>query len=227
MIRFDHFYSLFNLHLYCNVMEIPAGPGVNGAVIAAANRGNSSYPPYQYLTATANSFHHNTVIWDAANGGNGYWQDDAANQPDFFADNGVPDYNTYHMPSSSQAVFVYDNNNSQDNRAVSFASYQATGAETHGSADANNTSGYPTVAITSPLDQTSYSSSVGIAASASDASGISKVEFYLDWALKSTVTTAPFNFSLTGASAGQHTVAAMAYSNAGIRSCYAITVNAQ
>jgi hypothetical protein len=214
--------------MYCNTMEVPAGPGVSGAVIAAANRGNSSYPPYQYLVATANSFHHNTVIWDnGATGSTGYWQDDAAHQPDFFADNGVPDYNTYHTASSSQAAFVYDNNNSQNNRAVSFASYQATGAESHGSADANNTSGYPTVAITSPLDQASYSSSVGIAAAASDASGISKVEFYLDWALKSTVTAAPFNFTLTGASAGQHTVAAMAYSNAGIRSCYAITVNAQ
>ena len=214
--------------MYCNIMEIPAGPGVSGAVIAASNRGKSSYPPYQYLMATANSFHHNTVIWDnGATGSSGFWQDDAADQPDFFADNAVPDYNTYHLPSSSQSAFVYDNNNSQSNRAVSFAAYQATGAESHGSVDANNTSGYPTVAITSPLDQASYSSSVGIAASASDASGISKVEFYLDWALKSTVTSAPFNFSLTGASSGQHAVAAMAYSNAGIRSCYAITVNAQ
>lgn len=212
---------------YCNVMEVSKGAGINGWSTGDANRGSSAYPPYQYLVSTGNSFHHNTVIWDAdATGGVGFIHDDAANQPNFFADNTPPDYNTYHLPSTSDPYFVYDNNNSQNNNPVAFADYQASGADVHGTADANYTSGFPTVTITSPPDQSSFSGSVPVTATASDASGISQVEFYLDWALKSTVTSAPYNFTLTSG-VGPHTVIAMAYSNAGVRACYAVTLNEQ
>ena len=68
---------------------------------------------------------------------------------------------------------------------------------------------------------------MAVATTASDATGISHVEFYLDWQLQATVTSAPYNFTLTTGAAGPHTVTAMAYSNAGIRSCYAITLNEQ
>jgi len=130
------------------------------------------------------------------------------------------------LPSTSDPYFVYDNNNSQNNNPVAFADYQASGADVHGTADANYTSGFPTVTITSPPDQSSFSGSVPVTATASDASGISQVEFYLDWALKSTVTSAPYNFTLTSG-VGPHTVIAMAYSNAGVRACYAVTLNEQ
>jgi hypothetical protein len=213
---------------YCNVLEVSNGAGINGWSIGDANRGNSAYPPYQYLVTTGNSFHHNTVIWDAsATGGVGFIHDDAGNQPNFFADNTPPDYNTYHLPSTSDPYFVYDNNDSQNNNPVTFADYQASGADVHGTADANYTSGFPTVTITSPPDQASFSGSVPVTATASDASGISQVEVYLDWALKSTVTSAPYNFTLTSSAAGPHTVIAMAYSNAGVRACYAVTLNEQ
>jgi hypothetical protein len=56
---------------------------------------------------------------------------------------------------------------------------------------------------------------------------ISKVEFYVDWALQSTVISAPYNFTLTSSVAGSHTVAAMAYSNAGVQACYAVTLTEQ
>src|SRR4029077_18605093 len=46
---------------YCNVMEVSSGQGIGGWEIAATNRGYNSYPPYQYMATTGNSFHHNTV----------------------------------------------------------------------------------------------------------------------------------------------------------------------
>lgn len=216
------------VNAYCNVVEIPAAAGANGILVAASQRGYNTVPPYEYLVSTGNSVHHNTVIWDAgANGGFGYEQHDAANQPDFWSDNTPPDYNTYHLPTLSAAHFLYDNNNSEENQGKTFAEYQAAGADIHGTADTNYTSGYPTVSITSPADQSSVANPVTVAATASDASGISKVEFYVDWALQTTVTSAPYGFDWTDATSGSHTVAAMAYSNAGIRSCYAVTLNEQ
>jgi parallel beta-helix repeat protein len=215
------------VNAYCNVMEMSSGSGINQWVIGAADRGNSAYPPYQYLATTGNSFHHNTVIWNTAGAGAaGFIQGDAANQPNFFADNTPPNYNTYHMPSIVAANFTYDNNDSQSNTALAFAGYQANGADTHGTADTNYTSGFPTVAITSPADQSSSTGSVAIAATATDPSGISKVELYLDWVLQSSVVSAPYNFTIAG-STGSHVIAAMAYNNAGTRSCYAITLNEQ
>ena len=216
------------VNAYCNVVEIPDAAGANGILVAASQRGYNTVPPYEYLVSTGNSVHHNTVIWDAgANGAFGYEQHDAANQPDFWSHNTPPDNNTFHLPSLSAAHFLYDNNNSEQNQAKTFAEYQATGADINGTADTNYTSGYPTVSITSPTDQSSVANPVTVAATASDASGISKVEFYVDWALQTTVTSAPYSFDWTDATSGSHIVAAMAYSNAGIRSCYAVTLNEQ
>ncbi len=213
---------------YCNVVEIPSGAGIGGWAIIAANRGSSSYPPYQYLATTGNSFHHNTVIWGAgASGDVGLFQDDTANQPNFFASNTPPDYNSYHLSSPSAAHFVYDNENSRGNKRKPFAYHQASHADVHSTADTNYTRGFPTVAIMSPADQSSVASPVTISAKASDKSGIFKVEFYVDWSLQGTVKSPPYNFSWNDGTTGLHVVAAMAYSNAGIRACYAVTLNEQ
>jgi len=209
---------------YCNVLEVPAGKAMSGWVVTAADRGYSKFPPYAYLATTGNSFHHNTTIWDAgANGVNGFMQTDAAHQPNFFEDNPRPDNNTYH--TSGASVLVYDDNNSQKNYRKTFPEYQAAGADIHGSADSNYTSGFPTVSITSPADQTSFTNPITVNATASDKSGINRVEFYVDWKLQSTVAGPPYDFNWTNATTGSHTVAAMAYSNAGIRTCYAVTLN--
>ena len=214
-----------NVGAYCNVIEVQPGKGVNGWVLAASNRGDSQYPPFAYRTATGNSFHHNTLIWEAgATGATGYWQNDAANQPNFWEDNAKPDYNEYHIPAGTKPLIVFDDNNSQKNARKTFAEYQSTGADTHGTVDNNYNSGYPTVAITSPADQTSFSNSVTIDASASDTSGINRVEFYVDWALKSTVAGPPYSYTFSSGSTGSHVVTAMAYSNAGIRNCFAVTL---
>ena len=216
--------------IYCNVLEVSQGKGVNGWNINAANRGDSQYPSYQYLAATGNSFHYNTVIWDTgAIGGVGLMQDDAANQPNFFANNKKPDYNNYHMPSLA-SNFLYDNNNTQKNARKTFGEYQSAGADVHGAADTNYNSGFPTVTITSPADGSSFTNLLAVNATASDKSGINRVELYIDWKLQSTIAGPPYDFNLTnltGILTGAHTVAAMAYSNAGIRNCYAVTLNKQ
>jgi parallel beta-helix repeat protein len=214
---------------YCNIMEIPSGAGTGGWSVVAADRGSSSYPPLQYLATTGNSVHHNTVLWDSgAIGDVGLFQNDPANQSDFFAKNTPPDNNSYHLNSTSAAHFVYDNDNSRSNKRKTFAAYrQAEPADVHSTVDANYTSGFPTVAIPSPADQSSVANPVTIVATASDKSGIRKVEFYVDWNLEATATSPPYNFSWMNGTTGPHTVAAMAYSNAGIRACYAVTLNEQ
>ncbi len=213
---------------YCNVMEVPPGQGIGGWGIGAANRGSSHYPPNQYRASFGNYFHHNTVIWDVgANGEVGFRHNDPANQPDFFAKNPPPDYNSYHLPDPSGPHFVYDNNNSRSNRPKGFSSHQGSRADVHSTVDSNYTSGFPTVVITSPADQSSVTNPVTIAATASDRSGIKKVEFYVDWELQGTVTSSPYEFNWANGTSGAHTVAAMAYSNAGIHNCYAVTLSEQ
>jgi parallel beta-helix repeat protein len=223
-------YASIGVNSYCNVIEIPntGAAGANGMTIIASDRGNNEFSPYEYLMSKGNSFHHNTVIWDAgALGLIGYMQEDPANQPNFFADNTPPDYNTYHLSSLSLTSFIYDNNNTKANTRKTFTEFQAAGADIHGSADTNYTSGFPTVAITSPLDQSSFTNSVPVTAMASDKSGISRVEFYVDWDYQATVSSSPYTFTWSTGAAGSHTVAAMAYSNSGIRSCHAVTLTKQ
>jgi len=222
----------------------PSGPPYGdlnppfGSYPPAAASSNYNYQvggvtqPGEFYVSTGNYIHHNTVIWDATttesyNQYVGYFQLDALNQPNFFADNTPPNDNTYHLYSpSTNANFVYDNNNSQDNTPVVFATCQKNGADVDGSADSNNASGFPRVAITSPPDGSSYTvnTPVTVSANASDGSGINKVEFYADWNLQSTLYQSPFNFTWT-ATLGEHTLATMAYSKAGIRACNAITVS--
>ncbi len=219
-------YDSAGVQAYCNVVEVPNATSVNAVTFGATPRGYNIYPPGEYLTAVGNSFHHNTVIWDSgANGVLGFYQADPTHQPNYFALNTPPDHNTYHLSSLSTPNFIYDDNDSKQNNRKTFAQYQSSGADIHGTADTNYTSGFPTVAITSPADDSAFANSVTIAATASDKSGISKVEFYVDWNLAATISSAPFNFSWSNGSIGSHTVAAMAYSNAGIRSCYAVTLN--
>jgi parallel beta-helix repeat protein len=218
------------MNAYCNVMEMSAVTGEQGWDVGASDRGYDDYPPGAYYVSVGNYIHHNTAIWDAtATAWVGYTQADAASQPNFFTDNAAPDFNTYHVPSLSSADFIYDNDNSQSNTHQTFANYQAAGADVHGGVDTNYDIGYPIVAITSPADQSTFRNSVAITATASPSmsDAISKVEFYVDWALQSSITSAPYDFTLTSSVPGPHTVAAMAYSNAGVQACYAVTLTEQ
>jgi poly(hydroxyalkanoate) depolymerase family esterase len=71
----------------------------------------------------------------------------------------------------------------------------------------------PTVNVTAPSASDTLSGTVDVTANASDGSGVSKVEFYVDGALASTDTTSPFVFTwnTAGAANGAHTLMAKAY----------------
>jgi parallel beta-helix repeat protein len=216
------------VEVYCNVIDVPPGRGVGGWGVMASNRGSGHYPPFPYHAASGNSVHHNTVIWEpGAFGEVGFRQGDTANQPNFFENNAAPDYNSYHVPRTSEPHFVYDNDSSKTNRSKPFSNHQRSRADVHSSVDSNISSGFPRVAVTAPADQSTVSGPVTISASASDNSGIRKVEFYVDWALEGTSPSPPYEFNWNNGTTGPHIVAAMAYSNAGIHTCYAVTVNKQ
>ena len=75
----------------------------------------------------------------------------------------------------------------------------------------------PAVSISSPANNTTVSGAVSITANASDAVGVSKVEFYVNNVLKSTDTSAPYAYSWDTAAvaAGTYTLMAKAYDAAG------------
>jgi hypothetical protein len=214
--------------VYCNVVEIGAIPHENGIEVETGPRGDNTVQPFlgARVVSVGNSVHHNTVIWDdGATGVFGYLQGDAQNQPDFFQNNTPPDHNDFHLPSTSLALFVYDNDDSGASVRKTFTEFRAAGADVDGTIDTLNTSGFPTVAVTSPADGTKVSGSILVSASASDTTGITKVEFYVDWVLRDTVSKSPYDFSWSGGSAGAHTVAAMAYGGSGVRACNAVTLD--
>jgi hypothetical protein len=215
------------MQAYCNVIETGANPREYAFEVAAADRGYNEQEPYlgTYMVSTGNYVHHNTVIWDAGSTApTGYFQNDATNQPNFFSVNTPPNYNQYHASSTGLSVFIYGNV-SGDNKEENFPTYQSLGADVNSTLDTLYTSGFPTVSITSPTDQSSVSNGFAVAASASDPGGINRVEFFVDWNLAGTLTTSPYNFTVGALSGGAHTIAAMAFNNAGIQNCYAITVN--
>ena len=59
------------------------------------------------------------------------------------------------------------------------------------------------------------SGTVSVAANASDATGISKVEFYNGTTLLATILTAPYNFNWLSVPTGTYTLTAKAYDSAG------------
>ncbi len=86
----------------------------------------------------------------------------------------------------------------------------------------------PTLAITNPVASTTVSGrSVGISASASDASGVSTVEFYVDGKLLGTDTSAPYsvNWNLRKTAAGGHTIRVRALDTQGNAAEKSITVS--
>jgi hypothetical protein len=75
----------------------------------------------------------------------------------------------------------------------------------------------PTVSLTAPVNGATVSGSVSVTANASDNVGVSKVEFYVDGALKATDTTSSYTYSwdTTQVSNGSHSLQAKAYDAAG------------
>ena len=195
---------------YCNFIEVSAQGG-NGMAVIAQSRGN------QY-SATNNYFHHNTVVFDGNSGLTGAALD--IHDPDFFRVNHF-DYNSYHLSNTERKAFAWNGTFN------TFAQFQHSGQELHGTTDAKYENSAPEVVINSPADQSTVSGQVSLTGAAQDqSSSITKVELYVDWSLKETQTNASFDFSWDGGGAalGPHTLAAMAYNSNGLRACYAVTV---
>jgi hypothetical protein len=88
----------------------------------------------------------------------------------------------------------------------------------------------PTVSITAPTNGATVVGTISINATASDNVGVTKVEFYVDGALKSTDTTSPYSYSWDSSSVanGSHSLTAKAYdaaNNIGTSSAISVTVN--
>ena len=74
----------------------------------------------------------------------------------------------------------------------------------------------PTVAVSAPASGATVSGTVNIAATATDASGIAKVEFYVDGTLKSTSTTPAYSYAWNSSTVpnGPHSLTAKAFDTA-------------
>ncbi len=88
----------------------------------------------------------------------------------------------------------------------------------------------PTTSITAPANGATVSGTTTVSASASDNVGVTRVEFYLDGALKSTDTTSPYSWSwdTTTATNASHTLVSKAYDaagNVGTSATITVTVN--
>jgi len=199
-----------NVEAYCNTVEISSQGGNGIDILTQPREGHIS---------SGNYFHHNTVRFQGNSGWSGAGDGDP-DEPNFFSLNRY-NYNTYHLPDLSAHSFAWTGGNHP------FAKFQAAGPETDGSADTNYTVSAPTVAITSPADGSTVSGVVDVKGTAQE--NISKVEFYVDWSLRQTQSASPFSFPWTTGlfTHGEHTVAVMAYDTQGLRSCHAVTLNAQ
>jgi hypothetical protein len=88
----------------------------------------------------------------------------------------------------------------------------------------------PTTSITAPANGATVSGTTSVTASASDNVGVTKVEFYLDGALKSTSTASPYSWSwdTTTAANGSHSLVSKAYdaaNNVGTSATVTVTVS--
>ena len=88
----------------------------------------------------------------------------------------------------------------------------------------------PTTSITAPANGATVSGTTSVTASASDNVGVTKVEFYLDGALKSTDTASPYSWSwdTTTAANGSHSLVSKAYdaaNNVGTSATVTVTVS--
>jgi beta-lactamase superfamily II metal-dependent hydrolase len=88
----------------------------------------------------------------------------------------------------------------------------------------------PTTSITAPANGATVSGTVNVTASASDNVGVTQVEFYLDGALQSTDTAAPYEWSwnTTTATNASHSLTSKAYdaaNNVGTSAAVTVTVN--
>jgi hypothetical protein len=84
----------------------------------------------------------------------------------------------------------------------------------------------PTVSLTNPTANSTVNGTINLAATAADDTGVTKVDFTVDGAIKNTDTSSPYSYSLdtTTLTNGTHTIAANAYDAAGNVGTSSVTV---
>ena len=120
----------------------------------------------------------------------------------------------YYQPSGSASNLVNAGANvglPYSGTAPDIGAYEYSGA----TPPADTTA--PTASITAPANGATVSGTVSMTATASDSVGVTKVEFYIDGALKATDTSSPYSYSLdtTQLSNASHALLAKAYDAAG------------
>ena len=103
-------------------------------------------------------------------------------------------------------------------KAFDAAGMQATSAAVTVTINASN--GAPTVALTSPVNASTFAApaTISIAASATDPENqLARVEFYSGTTLLGTDTTAPYSFTWSSVAAGTYTLTAKAFDAAGLQ----------
>jgi Zn-dependent alcohol dehydrogenase len=130
--------------------------------------------------------------------------------------------------TNSPYTFSWDTTRDQDgsHNLVAKAYDAASNVGTSNTVAVSVDNTQPNVTIISPLSGAKVKGSVTISVSASDASGIQRVEFYIDGKLKASDYTAPYTYrwNTKTVKAGTHTILVMAYDNAGNMKQTSITV---
>ncbi|WP_162605085.1 Ig-like domain-containing protein [Geomonas oryzae] len=152
-------------------------------------------------------------------------------QWDASPDTAVTGYKVYYQPDSTatpfqgapmdvQNVTAATVNNLDPSHSYSFAvtAYDATGAEsTYSNVVTVPEMQPPTTAVTYPANAATVAGVVSVTADATDNVGVTKVEFYVNGALKATDTGTPYVFSwdTTALTPGTYTLTTKAYDAAG------------
>ena len=171
-----------------------------GATVAVRNEGATAIPDWN-LTWTFADGQRITQLWNGSHTQNG----------GAVSVRGA-DWNRT-IAAGAIAEFGFNGSKSGQNRApVDFA---VNGISCTGPNSA------PTVALTSPANNSSFAvgAQIGLAATAADSDGsIASVEFYAGTTRLGSDTTAPFQYNWTGATAGEYSVTARAVDNRGAAS---------
>ncbi|MHB8056969.1 MAG: Ig-like domain-containing protein [Desulfuromonadaceae bacterium] len=137
-------------------------------------------------------------------------------------------------PGSNRGLLLNSSNKASSDSNRTFASSEVTDANQRPKLVVTYTTSSdataPVVAISTPVGSTTVSGTVAVSATASDNIAVTKVEFYVNGALQTADTAAPYTYSWNTASVsnGSYTLSAKAYDaagNVGQSSAVQVTVN--
>jgi hypothetical protein len=130
--------------------------------------------------------------------------------------------------TNSPYTFSWDTTKDQDGAhsllAKAYDAANNIGSSNTVAVSVDNTA--PSVSILSPLPGATVKGSVTISVSASDASGVQRVQFYIDGKLQATDYSTPYSYqwNMKNAKRGVHTITVIAYDSAGNMQQLSITV---